>query len=148
MCLHFHRILASQEKDPLQTSLRFQGRKREEEVDETMMSGEQAVHNSAIETVAPTLLTRLKGKISPNKQTLRQQPLDQNVGAKVGVMMPIETGWTFLVNPAEFVDLGRHNVFKRADEAGMKGGAGKRVPQQIPSDFTLMFKQSSGTAGS
>ena len=148
MCLHFHRILASQEKDPLQTSLRFQRRKREEEVDEAVLSGEQSVHNSAIETVTPTLLTRLKGKISSNKETLRQQPLKQDVGTKVGMMMPIETIRGFFVKTAEFVKLGQHNVLERADECRMKHSPCKTMPQEIPSELTLMFDESSGTVRS
>jgi len=128
MCPDFHGILPSQQKDPLQTSLRFQGGKREEEVDESVTPSEQAVHNSAIETVAPTLLTRLKGKISPNEQPLRQQLLNQDVGAKVGVMMAIEAIRGLFVKTLELVHLCRNHVLERANEPWMKDNASQRMP--------------------
>ena len=60
MRLQFDDGLACQRKDPVQTADRLDGCQREKEVDEVVVAGQDAVHESPIEAVLQALLAGLE----------------------------------------------------------------------------------------
>jgi len=60
MCLHLDGKLMSERKNPFQTTLRFERREREKEVDDTVSPSQPVVHSFAIEAIHQALLSGLK----------------------------------------------------------------------------------------
>ena len=71
MRLHFDDKLASQGENPLQAARRFEGRQREEEVDEAVAPGQHVVNETAVKAVPQALLAGLEREVSPDESSGR-----------------------------------------------------------------------------
>ena len=128
MGFQFHDRIAGQRKYALEPGCRRQRRQAEQMVDEKMAIGQPAVDCFAIQTVRQTFLSRLKGMVSPDECTRRQQFIKQHVRTKMEVMMTVDPLRISSVEPAKFVDLSRHHILERARETGMVKNSGQRMP--------------------
>ncbi len=106
MCLHLHNELASQGKDSFKSAGRFERREREKKIGEPMTLRQDAVHDLPIEPVSEALLSRLEGEVSPYDGSGWQESPQQNIGAKVHVMMAVKTHRRRSIEATELVNLG------------------------------------------
>src|SRR5207249_3144842 len=145
MRLQFDDGLACQRKDPVQTADRLDGCQREKEVDNAVAPGQQAVHPSAVETIAEVLLPGLKREVSPNDRAGGKKSSQQHVGAEVHVMMAIHPLRRYPVQAEELIPLGRDDIVEGTSKPRMKDHRGQSVPQEVPRQFALSFDESGWT---
>jgi hypothetical protein len=80
-----------------------------------MVSFQSPVYYLAIATVTETFLSRLKGEVSPNNSSWRQEPTEKHVGAKVHMMVTIKALGFSSIKTNEFVSLGVQHIFEGAN---------------------------------
>jgi len=97
------------------------------------------VHSFSIKAVPEVLLPALEREVSPHDRCLWEQLLEKYVHAEVHVMMAVDLFRVFPIDTAEFVELGRHQVFERSDKSRVKYTLGEAVSQQVPSELLLAF---------
>ena len=112
-----------------------------------MPARQPAVDETAIRTVEHALLARLEGEVPADDRAFRQQPLIQDVGAQVHVVMAVEAARVAAIQPAEFVDLRRDDVFERSRQRGVEHELRQPVAAQIRGDPALLFHQPRRTVG-
>jgi len=144
VCLHFHRKLPCQPEHSLQARRRIEWCQRKKEIDETMPSRQDTVNDPTIETVGEALFAWLERKVSPDDCHGWQQSAQENVRAKVHVVMAVEPLWRSSIEPTELFELRRNHIFERAYQRWVKQGLGKAIAPKTPGNSLLMLDEPGG----
>jgi hypothetical protein len=107
---------------------------------------QQAVDESAVETVPRALFPSLEREVPPHESSQRQQTREKDVGAEVHVMMTVDSIRFVAIETAELVDLGGHDVLERLHEPRIEHDRSEAVASQVPCQLLLAFHESRRTA--
>jgi len=77
-----------------------------------MSAGQYRIHSLAVQPVEEAFLPRSKRKISSSDRAVWQKPGQQDIRAKMHMMMTVDTGRILLVEAAKLVKLGRNYILK------------------------------------
>jgi len=106
-----------------------------------MTPRQQRIFHAAEPAIHAALFSRRKRQVPPHDRPLGKNPLDQDVGAEVHVVMPIKPVGSLAVVPLVFFQLTPHNVIERIHQRRLKQDGRIAMRAKESRNLMLMFNQ-------